>query len=357
MANQIAYGFTSLKDVFGTRVTQLNVTQLNTAIAQSFAVHNATLNAMMSLFVDPTTDAKRSYKQGGLKRLQPADEIARARPTRGAAAYDVGFPVQKGMDALGLTFEARAKITVSELNDLIVATMEADKRWMRDHLLAALLDNTSWTFTDDYYGSLTVQPLANNDAITYNLIAGADAGATDNHYLAQTAAIADATNPYDDIREELLEHPENGGEVIAIIPTGLTTTTKALANFTAMGDPNITPAAADAQLTGALGVTIPGRLIGYTDGVWVVEWRQLPASTILAVATEGNRALGMRQHPEAELQGFGPDDERNDYPYYERQYARRAGFGGNNRVGAVVYEVSNGDTTYDIPSGFTTPMW
>jgi len=64
----------------------------------------------------------------------------------------------------------------------------------------------------------------------------------------------------------------------------------------------------------------------------------------------------MRQHPEPELQGFSRQADRNDYPWYEQQWARRAGFGAYNRVGALAYFVAAGDTTYDVPTGYSNPM-
>jgi hypothetical protein len=40
----------------------------------------------------------------------------------------------------------------------------------------------------------------------------------------------------------------------------------------------------------------------------------------------------------------------------EQRFIRYAGFGAYNRVGAMVYFVEAGDTTYDIPSGYTNPL-
>jgi hypothetical protein len=350
------YGFHTIQHLADQRVNEVGVTVVETAIAAALTEHNRQIDALVSLFAEPTTDYQASYQQAGVRRLQPGDEFARAFPTRAGNHYDTAYPLQRGLDALGFTYESSIKATVAEVQMKTAEMMMADARWMRDHILAAILDNTSWTFTDDQYGSLTVKPMANGDTDTYLVAAGADAGATDNHYLAQTAAIADATNPYPKIKDELLEHPENGGEVVAVIPSGLTTTTRALATFEAIGDPNIRRGADESELVGSLGMAVPGAVIGYHEGVWIVEWRNMPSNTIVAVATDGNRPLRMRQHAEAELQGFKRDAERNDHPWYETQWARRAGFGGWNRVGAVAYQVSGGDTTYDIPTGYTTPM-
>jgi hypothetical protein len=101
---------------------------------------------------------------------------------------------------------------------------------------------------------------------------------------------------------------------------------------------------------------VPGTVIGKHDsGVWIVEWTSVPAGYILATMTEAEPALAMRQEPEASLQGFYkvPED-RNDHPFYEAQWARHAGFGAWNRVGAVVYRIGNG--TYAVPANLTPPI-
>jgi len=197
--------------------------------------------------------------------------------------------------------------------------------------------------------------LANSDAVKYLLLAGADVSAADTHYLAQAAAIADATNPFPTIYDELKEHPENGGEVISFIPSNLKATTKALAEFNAFTDPNVRAGANTDQVVGTLGVSVPGELIGYTDSkVWIAEWRSIPDNYIVSVTTDGERPLKMREHEEASLQGFNLVAQRDDHPFYESQWLRYAGFGGYNRVGAVVTRVSNG--SYAIPTNYTVPM-
>jgi hypothetical protein len=99
---------------------------------------------------------------------------------------------------------------------------------------------------------------------------------------------------------------------------------------------------------------MPGVLKGRVSNVWIVEWGQLPSSYVIATTTEGPRPLGFRQDPEAELQGFKQVAERNDHPFYERQYLRRAGFGALNRPGALVYYLGTSDT-YAVPSGYALP--
>lgn len=357
MANQVAYGFTNLKDMFTLRVAEAGVDVVNTAIQQSVDEHNRQIAALMGLFVTPVTKPQMRYKTPTAARLQPLDESGRARPIRVAGHYDVAFPLQAGGAAWGGTDVTIAKMTVEEANRYTLTLLSADARWVRDHILAAIFANTSWTFTDDDddVGSLTIKGPANADTDVYLLLTGADAGATDNHFLAQAAAIADAANPFPTIYSELREHPENGGEVLALIPTNLKTSVQGLTEYHAIADPNLRAGSATTELVGSLGVEHPGELFGYTDSkVWLSEWRSLPDNYIISVTTDGDAPLGMREDPEPELRGFKKVAERNDHPFIESQWRRRAGFGGRNRVGVVVQRIGN--AAYAVPTNYGSPM-
>ena len=75
---------------------------------------------------------------------------------------------------------------------------------------------------------------------------------------------------------------------------------------------------------------------------------------MIATMTGGPRPLLMREEMEASLRGFNRVAERNDHPFYESQYLRIAGFGANNRVGALVQRIGNG--SYAIPTNYPSPL-
>ena len=355
MANQVLYGFVNLKDVYNQRIDDVGVPVVNEAIDATFAEHNRQLNAVMALFVDATTEYKLRYRTPTAARLQPLDENGRARPIKMAGYYDIAFPLQDAGTAWGQTYKASKKMTVAEAANIVNTLLTADKRWMRDHVLAALFANAAWTFVDEQHGSLTIKGLANSDTDTYLIQAGTDAGATDTHYLAQANAINNSNDPFGTIYAELTEHPENSGDVVVFVPTGLKASIQGLSAFYPLGDPNLNPGVATTTVRGSLGVQLPGTLFGYhEEKVWLAEWKALPAGYMVATTTGGDRALAMREEPEASLRGFNRVAERNDHPFYEGQYLRTAGFGAQNRVGAVVYRVGNG--AYAVPTNYTSPM-
>ncbi|MEI7847453.1 MAG: hypothetical protein WCK35_16755 [Chloroflexota bacterium] len=351
----LLYGFESLKDLAAKRVTEIGVGVVNVAINQSVMEHNRQMTALMGLLAKPVTDFKVTYRTPTAARLSALDEFGRARPIKTVGSYDVSFPIQSGGAAWGTTRIMREKMTVQEASDATSALITADMRWMRDHALAGLFNNSTWAFADDLHGALTIKGPANGDSDIYLVMTGADSGATDDHFKAQAGVIADAANPFNSDYEELTEHPENGGEAVALVATSLKSSIEGLTNYVPVSDPNLQISVTSNKLVGSLGVALPGKLIGYVDKVWICEWKAMPSGYYVMVSTQGEAPLAMRQHPESSLQGFGRVAERNDHPFFESQWERHAGFGAWNRVGAVIRRIGN--AAYGIPTNYTVPMY
>lgn len=353
--NQIAYGFFNLQNVMDRRVTEVGVSIVDDAINATVAEHQRQIAALSGLFVRRTTGFKTKFRTASVARLQPLDENGRALPIRPAGQYEIAFPIQRGGIAWGTNYEARIKMTVQEANEATNTMTMADARWMRDHILAGVYTNVPWTFNDDEHGALTIQGLANGDAVVYNVFAGADNGATAQHYVAQAAAISDAANPFPAMHDTMVLHPENQGRIIALVPTNLKASIMALSTFYPADDVNLALGSGETRFVGRFDVPVPGEFFGYeSGGVFLVEWRSLPDSYIVAVAERGERPLSMREDTAPELQGFNRVADRDNHPWYERQYLRKAGFGAWNRVGAYVLRIGN--ASYAIPTGYTSPM-
>jgi hypothetical protein len=142
--------------------------------------------------------------------------------------------------------------------------------------------------------------------------------------------------------------------VISFVAANLADDVINLGDFHEPGDPDVRAAANTEELVGRLPDSIPGEVLGKTNKVWIVQWDRLPDNYIVSVVTEGERPLAMREYPVPALKGFRRAGERNDYPYFETQFKRDAGFGAWNRVAADVMEI--GDATYDVPTGYESPM-
>lgn len=345
------YGLLSMADLANRRVTEVGVGEVSTAIDMSVAEHNRQMDALMALLARRTTDWQTRFRTPVAARLQPGDEFSRGRPIKPAGQYDVGLPLTQGDIAWGFNSVTGAYLTVGEAAEATNALLEADFRYNRDKMLSAFFVASSYTFVDPLHGSLTVQALANGDTVTYPVIRGADTEATDDHILTDAAADADT---FATIYDDLTEHPDNGGDVFAFIPTNLKATVEGLSTFYPVEDPDLRQGTATTVLAGRLGTAIPGEVLGKIERVWVAEWRSLPDNYIIAITTEGPRPLAMREDPIPELNGFRRVADRDDYPWFERHYRRRNGFGAWNRTGGLVMQITAG--AYSSPAGLDTPL-
>lgn len=347
------FGFVGYEDIVADRVTDGNVRIVNEAIQASVDEHNRQVDAALAELVERTTDYSIRYRIGGSGTLQPLDEWGNPLPVKDAGHYDVAFPLQGGGTAWGANRVSRALMTVGEADELTDGMLRRDADWMRRHILAALLDNTSWTYTDEMHGAQTVQPLANGDAVTYLRRNGTLS--TDTHYYAQAAAIADATNPLETWRQELAEHPENEGPFVVYIPSNLRASVMGLSTFTDNPNPDVDPGTAVARLTGSIDRGFGDEVIGYADRMWIVEWSFLPDNYGLVVARGANKSvLRMREYPAPSLKGLFTEVHSPDGNLGEHRFIRYAGFGAYNRVGALAFRI--GDAAYAIPTGYATPL-
>ena len=348
------FGFVGYEDLADERVVDGNIEYVNTAIARSLEEHNRQVSAGLAELAERTTAYTARFKIGGGGTLQPADEWSNPLPVKDEGAYDVAFPLQGGMTAWGDNRVSRALMTVGEAERYTSGMLRRDADWVRRHFLAALFDNTTWTFTDEEKGALTVQPLANADTVTYGRNNGT--WATDSHYLTQAAAISDVANPFQTIRNELSEHPGNAGPYVAYVPSALTGAVQGLTNFVDVEEEDVDPGILAPRLSNVPDRGFGDAVLGKVDGVWIVEYSFLPATHIIAVARGAeDRPLRMREYPSAALQGFFQETHSPDGNLMLRKFFRYAGFGVYNRTAALVFEPSQAGA-YSIPTGYTTPV-
>ncbi|MCC6490682.1 MAG: hypothetical protein IT364_24565 [Candidatus Hydrogenedentes bacterium] len=353
-ANALAYGFVQYSHLAAERVTTVGEAAIFAAIQESAAEYNRVASEMISMLALPVTKHTDRFTLPGTGTLQPLDENGEPVPVRPSGYYDVAYPIQGGGTAFGKNIVSEALMTVAEANRLTVEALKQDKDWMIRHMLSAMLDNTTWTYTDPQYGSLTIQPLANGDAVVYVRKGGSSS--TDTHYLAQAAAISDVANPFPTIYDELMEHPSNSGPVVCYVPSALTAAIEALTSFVPVVDPDIAPGIASDRLV-ANSTAVRGwgdEVLGKVDKCWIVEARGLPSTHIVAHAIGAGPVLGMRQYPAPELQGLFTRNSQPAGNLTKTSFYRYAGFGAMNRVAAVVYYVGGG--AYVIPTGYENPI-
>ena len=348
-ANELAYGFVGLEHIMAQRIADGNVQRVFDAIRLSTQYHTEQVNALLGSMVRRTTEYKKRYMLPGGGTLQPLDANGNPLPVRDEGYYDVAFPIQGGGTAWADDRVSRALMTVEEANRRVLNAQRMDANWLRRHIFGALFFEEAWTWTDPLYGNLSVQPLANGDTVTYLKSDGTMA--TDDHYLAQAAAIADVTNPYDDIYDELAEHPVNAGaDIVCYIPTALKATTMALTAFIEVGDPDLRYGVSTDQVGRSFDRGFGDEVLGKVNKCWIVEWKALPATHMIAHARGTEPVLWMREYEAASLQGFFPENFDVDGNHQGARLIRYCGFGVANRVGAVVQYIGSG--TYAEPTGY-----
>jgi hypothetical protein len=349
MALTVAPGFVDLMELADQRVTEVGVQTVEDAIQMSVNLYLAESNKMLSALVERTTKFKEKIDVPAATELQPLHgDRDRPRPAGQLYSFDQGYPLWSAGHAWGGGRITRAKMTVAEANKFTVQALTADSNWLIRHVLHALFYDNSFTYADEAHGDLTVVPLANSDTQEYVLYNGTTA--TDTHYLAQADAIDDTHNPFPDINAELTEHPENTGEVVVYIPTNLKATVTALGGFVDNQHPALIPGSATDTLAYLPNFPVGEKVLGIVDDCWIVEWRRLPSSYMVATMVGGDPFLAMRQEPEAELQGLILEKYSDGGVNLENGFIRMAGFSPQRRTGAVVYRV--GDAAYVPPSGY-----
>lgn len=361
--NTLIYGFQGLSDLYSERVLTVGTARVYDAVRESLAEYTRIAMGLLDVVAAPTTVAQEQIELPGSGTLQPLDEWGNPLPVQPSGSYQVAYPLQGGGTAFGSNRVSRAMMTVEEVARLTMDAMQRDKDWLIRHALAALFTNTTWTFVDKVgangskgLGSITIQPLANGDAVLYNRVGGV-AASVDTHHLAQANAIGNNDNPFPTIKAELDEHPSNRGPYVAYIASDLVATATALTEFVEVSDPDIRLGSGSDVVVGNTAAILGfgTEVLGKTkSGVWLVEAPVLPSTYIIAVAAGADPVLRMREYAAPELAGLFLETHSDDGNSEANRFIRYAGFGVRNRVGAVVMRIGN--ASYAIPTGYAAPL-
>ncbi len=332
------------------------------AVQETLRLHNEDMQGAIDVFVErQTEDHKLRYKLAGGGRLQRMGGQAPTAAVKAYGGWDVALPLEDfgaTIASFGLEF---AYMTSQDLNRHLDTVMIQNANTVRFEILKALLNNTQDTFTDKHWGSLSIEPLANGDAVVFPPVLGSESEATDDHYLESgyaASSISDTNDPFVTIANELEEHfgaPTGGSNIVCFINNAQTAKVKALTDFREVVDRYITPGDQE-NIPNGLPTNLPGRIIGRHEGagVWVVEWRWMPAAYIVGIHYDAPKPLLQRIHPSFTGLGTGLRlvAENDKYPFTMASYENYFGFGAGNRLNGVVMELGTGGT-YSIPSGYS----
>lgn len=321
--------------------------------------YNADLAAAMAVFVErTTTDHQIRYKLPMGGRMQRRGGQARAGAVKAVGQWNVALPLEEFGDAVAGDRVSMAYMTIQEYDRHLDGVMIRNKNTRRHELLRTIFRNDSRGFEDEIHGTLTVQPLANGDAVVYPPVMGSESEAQANHFLVSgyaASAISDTNNPIKPIVRalELRFGAEQGNSNIGVfINSAQTDLVMDLADFEEVTDRFVVLGADGNTLTG-LPQNVPGRVIGRVNGAWIIEWEFIPAGYLMGIHFGAPRPVLQRVDPADTGLTSGlqlvSDDER--FPFQGAQWSDRFGLGVGNRLNGVVMQLK-ASGSYDIPAAF-----
>ena len=330
------------------------------AATEWVAQQNASLNAVMSTFVDETTsDYTRRYKLPGGGRLQRMGPNAQPGAVKAYGGWDVSFPLEDFGAQIAGDRVTLGYMTVAELSRHIETVWAQNVSTVRFEILAAMFRSSNGTFVDPLWGSLTVRRLANNDGTVYPPVLGSEAEAQDTHHLESSyasSAISDTNDPIVTMVDELEEHfgaNTGGSEIVVFCNNAQRAKLQDLTDFETVIDRFIQPGTQTA-IPSIPGMTLPGRTLGrHGAGAWIQEWRWIPANYLLAVHLGAPRPLIKRVDPaDTGLpQDLALVAEDAEHPFESSFWSHRFGVGVGNHLNGVVMELGTGGT-YTVPAAY-----
>lgn len=357
------YGHLGLNDGERVFLSTLGQSVVLDAINKYLADVNAEIDAAYNVFIEnDTEDHKQRYMLPGGGRMQAGGFAPQGAPAavKANGSWDVAFPLKSFRDALGGDRVSMAYMTSQDLQRHLDTVRIRYVNTLRFEILEALLDSTQETFVDPLWGSLAVEPLANGDSVVYPPVLGSESEATDTHYLETgyaASAISDSNNPFATGAAEIEEHfgtPTGGGNIVAFINNAQTAKTRALTEFVDVTDLGISPGATISTIINSPR-NLPGKLLGRCadSGVWVCEWRWIPANYLVFNHLDAPAPLKKRVDPAYTNlpRGLTLVARETDHPFETAFYDVRFGIGAGNRLNGVVIECGTGGT-YTVPTGY-----
>lgn len=354
------YGALGIEDtdyVFQQTTGQRSIYELTASYVAAYRAQQA---AAQAVFVDSmTSDHTLRYHLLGSGYMQRRGNSAQPGAVKTSSYWDVAFPLEDFADAIAIDDIASAYMTAAKLEQNVNTILARDANTRRLEILKALFQSTSRTFVDPLRGSLTIQPLANGDTTKFPPVLGSMADATENHYLESgyaASAISDTNNPYVTIANELEEHfgaPTGGSNIVVFVNNAQTAKTLGLTDFIPMTALGIAPGAQTATVGAVPGELTVGswRILGREEGagVWVAEWRWIPANYMIGIHLDAPRPLIERVDPADTGLGTGLQLVAKDmeFPFETSFWRDRFGYGVGNRLNGVAMELGTGGTYTD----------
>jgi hypothetical protein len=343
----------------GTLARTIPLADILSGIEEIFTAYEEQLTRATSLFVaETTTKAEERVVLNGIDEGQAVDRYGRALETRTEGGYDVAYPWIRQGWAHGWDHEAFQYLTVGDIQRVLDAQVNGNRKWHLRSIFGAMYNNANWTHQDNETGTnRNIKALANQDGTLYPasaILEMAESQAEANHYVVSnylSSAISSTNNPLATIRAKLrMQYPS--GRIVAFINSAqLIDVRDKLPNFIdapASIDASISQTASVAQEPG--GLMVPGDYIG-VDGdtnVHVFTYDSTTPSGYITGQVIGRPPLKKRIPTAPSLQGFLLEAEEEFYPLHRREFRDRSGYGVFDRLSVAIVQLK-GSGAYDVP--------
>jgi hypothetical protein len=329
------------------------------ATQQVLGDHNADLAASEAVFIESSTwDHTIKYKLPGNGYLQRKTSVPSTMLVKPHGGWNVSFPLDEYGAGVAWDRVTLAKMSMGQYNLALETVKRKDRNTRRHAILQRLFDNTEWTFKDEDFPDLLIEPLANGDAVTYPPVLGSIDEATANNYLVSQYTAASITDTNDPIPtlvnalEKYLGTPTGGSKIAVFCNDAQSSQLKSLSNFDPVPNrfveygANVSLVPFDRFPAG-----LPGRVLGETDSALLVEWRWIPANYLVAIHLEAPQPLRRRIDPPEQGLGDGLvlTSQDMNQPLKHSEWSHRFGIGCANRLNGAVMFLDAG-SSYVIPT-------
>jgi hypothetical protein len=320
---------------------------------------NDLLRSMTSVFVAGyTSDHKTKYVLPNGGRLQRRGRMSRPATTKTTGEWNIALPLEDFGDVIAADDVSLAYLTVQRWDKEIKGITIRGAGTMRQEILRRIFQPTAQSFEDELHGTLTVDPIANGDAVTYPPVIGSETNATHNHFVATNyaaSAISDANNPLDIAVPHLTEHfgtQRGGSNIVTYINSAQATKFKGLADFEAVPDRFVRMGD---QVNIPVNLpSVPGNIIGRSNGSWISVWDDgIPAGYTHSHNLDEEPPIQIREDPgEVGLgRGLRMVAKDEDFPFESYIWRWRFGTGPANRLNGVTIQIV-ASSTYTAPAGY-----
>lgn len=360
----LVFGFHDLESMRDQRIQDIGISETNERIAAWNAEVNRNFNAIFSSFAVRNeawnTMPIVRYRQPAAAEAQFVDEMGVAKPRIEKGYYEVGLPLMRYEDAMGISYEAQRRATVDEVSRELDRIDRADMTTAIRLWLFAVLYDTNWTFvsTEENLPNIPVKAGANGDADEY-IVRGESAPQTADHYTGQSGAISNSADPFPAARETLTRYAGTSPSDRLICFVGDSTNAtniQALDGFNRTDRTKYTSWGDSVSLVDPMADNFIGmgdEVLGeHEEGILVVRWRRVPANRLIFFNMDAEAPIGIREDAAPELRGlFNIDSVENSGNLLLRRFRRKIGFAPVNRTAFLCHQIGN--ASYSPPTGYT----